>query len=165
MLKSRSISTELWAHARQRLIFFFSRRLGMQNSEDLAHNTILAIWLRNDIELETEEDFLKLCYGFAKKVLQKAYRDTKADQWVELDPGIEKRVLDVQGLRGSEAAAFLKEVIECGEKMFNAEDWALIEAVAGRDENDAPVSGQIRTRMHRMRKKLAQMTGWEKSEV
>src|SRR5437879_1368631 len=163
MINCRSIPTELWIEARKSLIFFFSRRLGIQNAEDLAHNTLMVIWLREDYEFAREEDFPKVCYGFARKILQEVYRDTKNRECVELDPEIQERVLGVQGLKGPEAAAFLEEVKRYGQEMFDAEEWALIEAAANRDEDDAPATGKIRTQVHRIRKKLAKITGWGKS--
>jgi len=165
MLNSRSIPNELWAQMRERLIFFFSRRLGFQNAEDLAHNTLLAIWMRNDYGFDKEEDFAKVCYGFARKVLQEGYRESKNPECAELDPQAAEKLLGVQGLHGSEAAAFLREVIQCGEEMFDAQEWALIQAVVNDNEKDAPVSGSVRTKVHRIRKKLAELTGWQKSEV
>jgi hypothetical protein len=165
MLNSHSIPSELWAQARERLIFFFSRRLGLQNAEDLAHNTLLAIWVRNDFEFIEEEDFFKVCYGFARNILLEGYRDMKNQESVELHPEMKQKILGVQGLQGSEAAAFLREVIKCGEELFDTEEWALIEAATNRDANDAPISSQHRTKMHRIRKKLAELTGWRRSEV
>jgi hypothetical protein len=93
------------------------------------------------------------------------YRNAKNREHAELDPEAEHRVPGVAGLQGSEAAAFLQEVIRCGEEMLDDKDWALIGAAASRDEKDPPVAGKIRTKLHRARKKLAELTGWQKSEV
>jgi len=165
MVDSRFIPIELWIEARKSLIFFFSRRLGLQNAEDLAQHTLMVILSREDYEFAREEDFPKVCYGFAKKILREVYRDTKDRECVALDPEIEERVLGVQGLKGAEAAAFLEEVKRYGQEMLDTEEWALIEAVANRDEDDAPATGKIRTQVHRIRKRLAKITGWKKSEV
>jgi len=166
MFNSRSIPTELWAQARERLIFFFSRRLGLQNAEDLAHNTLLAIWTRKDFEFAQEEDFFRVVHGFARKILQEGYRnDIRNEGMLELDPDLETEVFGVRGLRGAEASTFLEEVRRHGQEKLKTEEWALIEAAANRDEDDQPVTGQIRTKVHRIRKKLAEITGWKKSEV
>jgi len=161
MFNSRSIPTELWANARDRLIFYFSRRLGVQNAEDLAHNTLMAIWVREDYEFEREDDFLKVCYGFAKKILHEVLREDRKNRWIELNFDIEERSLGVKGLKGPEAPAFLEEVRRCGQEKLDAEEWALIEAIVNRDQEDAPPVGRIRTQIHRTRRKLASITGWE----
>src|ERR1700743_619659 len=120
MINSHSIPKELWVHARERLIFFFSRRLGIQNAEDLAQTTLLAVWGRKDFEFEKEEEFLRVCYGFARKILKEVYRDKKNQEWVELDSDLEEKISGVRGLKGAEAAAFLAEVGRLGREMLDA---------------------------------------------
>src|SRR5215813_13323562 len=74
MPNCRSISPEAWAHARESLIFYFSSRHGRFDAEDLAHETLLAIWNREDYEFEKEEDCLKVCRGFAERVSRQGFR-------------------------------------------------------------------------------------------
>jgi len=161
-MKSRSISNELWLQDRSRLIFYFTRRVGSQNAEDLAQSTIMTMW-RRDFEFEKPEDFLKVCFGFARKILQAESRDEKYS-WDELDPDIEHKTHDLDGLKGAEIAAFLEEVKRKGQELLDAEDWELIEAAAHRDGDDGPVSGRLRTKLHRVRNEFAKMMGWKKKK-
>src|ERR1051325_7270350 len=102
MFNSRTIPTELWAQARQSLIYFFSRRLGMQNAEDLAHQTLLAIWIREDYEFSELEDFGKVCFGFAKNILKEGIRENlSVSGQIEIDQDIENVLSDVKGLKGA----------------------------------------------------------------
>jgi DNA-directed RNA polymerase specialized sigma24 family protein len=165
MHNSRSISTELWAQAHKSLIFFFSRRLGSQNAEDLAQDTLMALWAREDFEFAKEEDFLRVCYGFAKNTLNQAYRDAKNCERVELDADMEIKISSTPGLKSADAIVFLREVREIAQKMLDAEDRELLETIANRDDDDAPIAGKTRTQVHRIRKRLAKITGWKKSEV
>ncbi|HZI57702.1 MAG TPA: hypothetical protein VFF39_13055 [Verrucomicrobiae bacterium] len=165
MLNSHSIPPELWLRARRLLIFYFSRRHGIQKAEDLAHDTLAAVWGREDFVFEKEEDFLRVCYGFARMILHEAYRDEKKHAWTPLDPAMEKVATDARGLKGTELSAFLREVFSAGEANMAAEEWAVIGNAIGRDEDDGPVNGKLRVKLHRARKKLAKITGWQKSEV
>lgn len=165
MITCRSISTELWVQARDRLIYYFSRRHGFQNAEDLAQNTLMAVWIREDFEFEKEEDFFKVCYGFARKVAQDALRTRKRQEWVELDPETAEKGSSVKGLKGAEMRTFLAEVMRMGKAELEAEDWELIKAATSSDGDADPVPTNLRVRIHRIRKKLAKVTGWSKVEV
>ena len=70
----RSLSPDAWEQARQALVFYFSRRHGLANAEDLAQETLAAFWKREDFEFEREEDFLRVCYAFARRILQVAVK-------------------------------------------------------------------------------------------
>lgn len=166
MFNSRTIPEEIWAQARQLLIFYFSRRLGVQNAEDLAHKTLLAIWTREDYEFVREDDFLKVCHGFARRILREAYREhsSKYSQ-VELKSDLEEKIFGVKGLKGPEASAFLDQVKRCGEKILEPQEWRLIESAIKRTEDDEPASGKVRIKLHRVRKKLAEITGWTKKQA
>lgn len=165
MLTCRSISTQLWAQVRGRLIYYFSRRHGFQNAEDLAHNTLVAVWIREDFEFEKEEDFVKVCYGFARNVAQDALRARKRHEYSELDPETAEKASSVKGLRGAEMKAFLDEVMRTGKAELEAEDWELIKSTINPDAEAGPVPTNLRVRLHRIRKRLAKLTGWEKFEV
>ena len=66
MPNCRSIPTEKWVHAHKALVHFFTRK-GVSNPEDMAQETLMTLWSREDYQFEKEDDFLKVCYGFAKK--------------------------------------------------------------------------------------------------
>ena len=163
MFNSRNIPNELWAQARQRLIFFFSRRLGIQNADDPAQDTLLAIWAREDYEFAQPEDFFKVCFGFARNILKEKYRENlKSSGEIEIDPEIEKAFSDVKGLKGPEASAFLGEVKRCAEDVLAPKDQQLLDNAIKGNEDDRPNPVNIRVRLHRIRKKLDEKTGWTK---
>jgi len=54
MINCRSVSPKTWEHARQALVFFFTRRHGLYGAEDLAHETLAAILGREDYRFEQE---------------------------------------------------------------------------------------------------------------
>lgn len=161
MLTCRSISTELWVHARQCLIFYFSRRHGLENAEDLAQETLAALWSRDDYEFEQEPDFLKVCYGFARKILYEEYRRKGKHAGIELNPNLQTPIQEVKGLKGTEVCVFLDEVRRRAKAELLEEEWALIENAVNRDAENHAAGGKVRVQLHRARKKLARLTGWQ----
>jgi DNA-directed RNA polymerase specialized sigma24 family protein len=159
MLNCRSIPPEKWVHARKALIFFFSRR-GASNPEDLAQETLMTVWSREDYQFENEDDFLKVCYGFAKNILLEGYRLSRKHAADHSVLPVESRARGIQGLEGNEARVFLEEVCRRADTELQEEDWAAIQAAVDRDSQHQPVEGKERVRLHRARKKLAKLTGW-----
>src|SRR5579864_726204 len=103
MANCRSISPEAWAHARESLVFYFSRRHARSDAEDLAQETLLAVWNREDYEFEKEEDFLKVCYGFARRILLEGYRDAHRHAGSEMDPSHPAPQHEWSGQRATES--------------------------------------------------------------
>jgi DNA-directed RNA polymerase specialized sigma24 family protein len=159
MLNCRSIPPEKWVHARKALVYFFSRR-GASNAEDLAQETLMTVWSREDYQFEKEDDFLKVCYGFARNILFDDYRGSRKHATEAPVLSVESRVRGIQGLEGSEARVFLEEVCRRADSELQEEEWAAIEAAVDRDQQDQPVEGKQRVRLYRARKKLAKLTGW-----
>lgn len=159
MRNCRSIPHKTWGHASKTLFYFF-RRKGVSNPEDLAQETLLAVWAREDYQFEKEEDFLKVCYGFARKILQEGYRASRKHAAEELDVSVESHVRRIQGLEGNEVNVFLEEVCQRADAELQKEEWSAIRAAVDRDRLDQPVEGKQRVRLHRARKKLAKFTGW-----
>src|SRR5438105_4015533 len=85
MVSCRDIPPSEWEHARQALCFFFSRRLGQNNADDLAQETLLRLWSRPDFEFAKPEDFPKVCFGFAHYVCQQMCRESAKEASVSLD--------------------------------------------------------------------------------
>jgi DNA-directed RNA polymerase specialized sigma24 family protein len=160
MLNSRSIPNETWVHAHKALVHFFTRK-DVSNPEDLAQETLMTLWSREDYHFDKEDDFLKVCYGFAKKILLEGYRLGRRHAAQELDPLVESPVQGVQGLEGSEVSVFLGEVCRRANAELLEEEKAAIEAAIDRGREDKPVEGKQRVRLHRARKKLAKLTGWQ----
>ena len=159
MLNSRSIPHESWVHASKVLIYFFSRR-GASNPEDLAQETLMTVWSREDYEFEKEDDFLKVCYGFAKNILLEGYRVSRKHAAEDSVLAAESRVRGIQGLEDNEVSVFLEEVCRHADTELREEEWAAIQAAIDRDRQDQPVEGKQRVRLYRARKKLAKLTGW-----
>ena len=162
MLNSRSIPTDLWIYARKCLVFYFYRRHRSANAEDLAQETLMAVWSREDYRFEKEEDFLRVCYGFARHILQQGIRSDQKHSADSLSPALEHPVQNVQGLQGHEVNVFLDEVRQRAEEELLTDEVALIENVMNRDDHDPPVASKQRVMLHRARKKLATLTGWRK---
>lgn len=159
MLNCRSIPDETWVQANKALFYFF-RRKGAPNPEDLAQETLLAVWAREDYQFDKEDDFLKVCYGFARNILQEGYRITRKHTADELDSSIAPRVRHIQGLEGNEVNVFLEEVCQRADAELQQEERAAIQAAVDHDSHDQPVEGKQRVRLYRARKKLAKLTGW-----
>ncbi len=167
MLNSRSIPPELWEQARQALVFYFLRRHGSSNAEDLAQETLMAIWSREDYTFEREEDFLRVCYGFAARISRWGHRQAQKHVGGGLDPAATPAPGgDLRGLTGTEVKIFLDEVCRTGESGLADKDWKLIQSAAGGDRANMPVlfdlgdANNFRVYLHRIRRKLARLTGW-----
>jgi DNA-directed RNA polymerase specialized sigma24 family protein len=159
MLSCRSIPAEMWVHAHKALVQFFTHK-DVLNPEDLAQETLMTLWSRNDYLFDKEEDFLKVCYGFAKNILRDGYRVSRKYAAEELDLSVESHVQGIQGLEGSEVSVFLEEVCRRANTELQQEERAAIQAAIDREREDHPVEGKQRVRLYRARKKLAKLTGW-----
>jgi len=165
MLNCRSIPPQTWEYARQALVFYFSRRHGLSNAEDLAHETLAAVLDRDDYQFEREEDFLKVCYGFAWHILQSARRDTAKFPSISLESFVAVSSPERRGLKGAELKVFLNEVLRLGRDRLRDVDWQLIQQFVvldeDRDANSDPANANnTRVKLHRARKKLARLAGW-----
>jgi hypothetical protein len=164
MLNSRSIPPELWEQARQALVFYFLRRHGFSNAEDLAHDTLQAVWIREDFTFAEEGQFLRVCYGFASRISMEGRRKTLKQAASELGSCAPAPDGRVAGMAEAEARVFLGEVRRTAKTNLSAEDWELVSLLlegerpqpAGRFRNP----NQFRVHLHRMRRKLADLTGW-----
>ena len=151
MLSCRSIPAEMWVHAHKALVQFFTHK-GVLNPEDMAQETLMTLWSRKDYHFDKEEDFLKVCYGFAKNILREGYRVSRKYAAEELDLSVESHVQGIQGLEGNEARIFLEEICRHADAELQEEEWAAIRAAIDRDSQDQPVEGKQRVRLHRARK-------------
>lgn len=169
MANSRSISPEAWAHARESLIFYFSRRHARADAEDLAQETLLAIWNREDYEFDKEEDFLKVCYGFARHISKEGYRASHRHAGDPLDPSLPAPQHEWSSAKATEARMLLEEVCEIGRSKLHQKEWQIIEQAADSDrtsmanELNLGDANNVRVRLHRARRKLAKLTGLDES--
>jgi hypothetical protein len=126
----------------------------------MAQETLMTVWSREDYQFENEDDFLKVCYGFARNILRDGYRVDRKHAAEELDLSVKSPVQSIQGLEGSEVSVFLEEVCRRADAELQEEERAAIQAAIDRDSQDHPVESKRRVRLYRARKKLAKLTGW-----
>jgi len=171
MANCRSISQDSWEHARQALVFYFSRRHGLPDAEDLAQEALATVWSRDDYEFEKEEDFLRVCYGFARLISLEGYRRTQKHAGDELDGAAPAPAQDDGSAAKTEMRILLDQVCRVGVARLAEKDWQLILHAADSDRAsvaDALNLGDannVRVRLHRARKKLARLTGWGTDRV
>lgn len=165
-MNSRDIDAETWERVRQCLVFYFSRRHGLNSAEDLAQETLMTLWKREDYQFEKEEDFLRVCYGFASYVLRQGYRREQVHAGKELDPKMPAPSSSMNRLRGAEIGVFLEEVRRIGKLELTDSEWQVIEQAATADRTvllkqlNLKDANSLRVHLHRARKKLAKITGW-----
>lgn len=167
MPNSRSISPETWAHARECLVFYFSRRHARADAEDLAQETLLAIWNREDYEFDKEEDFLKICYGFAHHISQQRYREAEKHSGSPLDVDQPAVAHEWSSQRAMESRMLLAQVCEIGRSQLPGQDWEIIQQATDSDRArmaeklGTGSANNMRVRIHRARKRLAKLVGLE----
>jgi DNA-directed RNA polymerase specialized sigma24 family protein len=170
-MNCRSIPKQTWEHLRRSLVFYFSRRHCRSDAEDLAQETLLALWNRADYEFEKEEDFPRVCYAFAARILLARRHNAQRHASVELDPSLAGSQDTVAGLKSSEVAVFLEEVQRLGQSQLNCREWQLIhDAMESSptpeiDRSDPRKAANLRVYLHRARKKLALLSGWRKGRM
>jgi DNA-directed RNA polymerase specialized sigma24 family protein len=160
MIRCQEIQPEMWSKAGKRLVFYFGQRLH-EDAEDLAQQTLLEVWRRN-MELVDPDDFLKLCYGFARNVDKAAGREKHKHVAEALDPAMPEQVNNVGGMREEELSLFIEEVQQTAESNLKKDEWELIQEAMKDEDPDIPRSGRLRVKLLRARRKLKKLTGWRK---
>ena len=169
MLNCRSIPPEAWARARESLVFYFSRRHGLSNAEDLAQQTLATIWSRVDYEFEKEDDFPRVCLGFARRISQEGFREAQRHSVGEPDHELSSPRHHAGGQAATESRILLEEVCRIGEAQLRDREWQLILQAANCDGTPAAAelhlsdANKFRVYLFRARRKLQQATGWRKS--
>lgn len=165
MPSCREISPEVWEHARQALVFFFARRVRVGNAEDLAQETLLAFWRREDFQFEKDDHFLRICYGFANLILQQDYRRQRRQDSGPL-PEDASALRSNSRFEPAELRVLLDEILKIGSTELRQQDWALIQSAVSTcpsrmpEAVDAQAANRIRVRLSRARSRLMQVTGW-----
>jgi len=169
MANSRSISHETWTHAREVLVYYFSRRHGFEHAEDLAQDTLTAILSRDDFEFDREEDFQRVCLGFARFVSKAGHRSALRNGHSPLEVEVASPGHHALGARATESRILLDEVREIGSTQLREEDWQII--LSGANLGGEPVeasraenANKFRVNLHRARKKLVSALGWKGSK-
>lgn len=165
-MNSRLIAPEVWEQARQALVFYFCRRHGVVYAEDLAQDTLTAIWVREDFTFESPEQFLRVCYGFANRISLQSYRQAARRTGQPLNVAAASHTPNMAGLKGAEVGVFLDEVRRTGESGLSEKDWAIVQKLMEEDRSDLSSyfagadAGNFRVQLHRIRRKLSLLTGW-----
>ncbi len=166
MLNCRSVSPETWEHARQALVFYFAHRHGASEAEDLAQDTLAAVLAREDYLFEKEEDFLKVCYGFAARVGFEGHRKAAKHSGAALDFDPPAGQAQTHGLSDSELRVYLREVLQLGRERLSEKDWEILKSATrleGKEIAEAfgiSSANNVRVRVHRLRRLLAGWAGW-----
>ena len=148
------------------MVVYFSRRHGLSLAEDLAQDTLATIWAREDFLFESQDQFLRVCYGFASRILLQAYRQTRKNTGQPLDPAAPNREAAAAGLMGMEVAVFVEELGRAARSSLTRKDWKLFQSLAEEDRSelsagfDPGEANRFRVRLYRIRQKLTQQTGW-----
>lgn len=161
---------EVWAQARKALVFYFERRQRSLNAEDLAQDTLMALWRRSDYYFEHSDDFLRVCHGFAARVLKHDLRQARrgAEFTVSVD-GPPDSVRLGAGLEQAELIVLLNEVYQAGRTLLRKSDWELIEEATHTDPGQmngvqtANDANRLRVRLSRARARLVRVTKWRES--
>jgi hypothetical protein len=165
MFTSRCIPESEWERARRLLVFYFAHR-GVLNAEDLAQETLTEFWRREDYTFDRDEDFLRVCYAFASRILQASSRKERRRGTGEFDENQVAPKRGAGGLNSAESAVFLNEVIATGRSELGDGWKTIVESAmnggagttAGGDPRE---SNRIRVQLHRARRKLVRLTGWD----
>jgi len=153
LLDCQSISPHTWEHARQALEFYFTQRHAAAIAEDLAHETLTAVLCR-DLQFESEQDFLRVCYASARNILRSARRAGTQVPSASLGTPAYAETLAPAAV---ELNDYLNKVLETGKEQLQqqrlVQDSMALErehlAFGGAEAN------RNRVRIHRARKKLA----------
>jgi DNA-directed RNA polymerase specialized sigma24 family protein len=159
VIRCRDLSASSWQDARKPLIFYFGQRTGYQNAEDLTQQTFTAIWSRNP-EIQNAEDFLKLCYGFARNIVLAGLRDQRKHRAELVDPATPGPRRRVAGLLEAELDVFMHELETNALVSLKPDERAMIEAIMKDEMPDLSLSGRLRVKLLRLRRKFAKKTGW-----
>jgi len=163
----RSISPETWEHARECLVFYFSRRHARADAEDLAQETLLSIWDREDYEFESEDAFLKVCYGFARLKSKEGYRENKRLEDETIDDSLAAPKHSWGSQRATESRMLLEQVWKIGQLKLRERDWQVIQQASDLDclrmddNTNIGNASKARVRLHRARRRLAKLVGFE----
>lgn len=153
---------------RRSLIFYFSRRHCRTDAEDMAQETLAALWRRSDYEFDKEEDVHLVGYAFARNILRAQWRSDSRSATLELDPSLAQPIERIGGLNAAEMKIYLEEIEKLRQSQLTDRERQLIEnalnpeGAPARAEKDPREAGNLRVFLHRSRKKLARLAGWRK---
>src|SRR5580658_8070668 len=122
----RDISEATWMEAFHALVVFFRHRLAAEPDE-LAQQTLVRIFHRQDPYcFEKEEDFPKVCYGFAKIIWLEHQRRQQRDTTTVLDPAMPAPAHHAGGQQATEDHIFLEEIRRIGQTQLKKKEWEII---------------------------------------
>ncbi len=172
-MNCRDVPPDLWSHARAAIFMFFSRRLGVEQADEVAQATLLAVLRREDYLFDKEEDFLRVCLGFAKKVAPELARSAERRSMDALDFETAAPSARIGRLEGVETSIYLEETMRLGSEQLSDLEWRLTNrsTVCTGDEliDEFPDEFKnveaLRVQLFRARRKLAKIVGWQKKRT
>lgn len=149
-------------------MYFMRRERDMEDVEDLVQQTLAAIWRRDDYQFEGEDQFIRVCFGFAAFIQKAHLRDQHRNIVNRGSQEIAASATTTCGLNATEMEIFADQVKRVAEAKLNAEEWQTIQSALSADlgettEVDHGILGNanaMRVRLYRVRKKLARLVGW-----
>ena len=171
-MNCRDIPPQVWSHAREAIFVFFSRRLGVERADEVAQATLLAVWKRDDYLFGAEEDFLKVCLGFAKRVAPELARNELRRSMDTLDFDTAAPSARIGCLEGVETNIYLAQTVRLGSQQLSDLEWKLTNrsTVCSGDELIAEFPDEfknveaLRVQLFRARRKLRKIVGWPKKQ-
>ena len=123
-----AIPEELWNHAIKSLTRFFGSKGCGDRVGDLVQDTLTRISGRPDYEFEKEEDFLRLCHGFARMILYEDRRRWNRNRSVvEYDDSALYGGASPKSLRGVERQLHNRKLLDLLKPCLKDEDWKMLE--------------------------------------
>lgn len=159
------IPEKMWVETRQSLYFYFSRRFGFNNADDLAQETLLRVWSRPDYVFKDSSDFPKVCIGFARNVAYEHRREAAIWVTVDWEAELKDEVQYGPGPEVAENMVLLRETLEASQTVLSEQERKLIGKASERDRGGTaakPMDPAGRVKLSRARRKLADYIGWKK---
>ena len=143
---------------------FFASRHGCLEAEDLAQQTLLKVWEREDYEFQNVSDFPKICLGFARNISFEGFRATRNTE-TALDFEAPSSAHTAESAHAAESRLLLEEVCRTGAARLKPREWRAILGSMTRSElapgsaRESAESNRNRVFLHRARQKLREITG------
>jgi hypothetical protein len=126
---------------------------------------MLAVLTREDFQFEKEEDFLRVCYAFARRTGQAGHRRER--KHAASDIAEVAAVLAAGAPNETENEIFLKEVLQLGEQQLTERQWqAVTRAASDRTDLHKELgfsdANAFRVFLFRARRRLAEISGYRR---
>ena len=127
-MTSETIPEEVWNQATKALTRFFGSKGCGDRVSDLVQDTLTRISGRTEYRFEEEEDFLRLCHGFARMILLEDRRKWNRNRSaVEYDDSALYGGSRPKSLSGVERQLHNRKLLELLKPCLKEEDWRMLE--------------------------------------